>query len=229
MSTATTPAPSHMEERIDLLTKELAAKRRSTNWSTNLTLVLGFLSILLLCGYFGYGYYALNDLTQPKTIVASATTYINEFSVEARKAAAEEVRKSAPIWAQEASKELVANMPNLRETAEGTIANYFDRQLDETQTATRREFTRIMQEHRDVFEEAINLVVEDNKADEFSDKILPIIEENYAVDLRSNVANVLGGLQEFNKRLDKLAAGKDLNPIEEQQRHIIGLTRMAQE
>lgn len=229
MSTATIPAPSHMEERIDLLTKELAAKRRSTNWSSNLTLVLGLLAILMLCGYFGYGYYALDDMTQPKTIVASATTYINDFSEEARRAAAEEVRKSAPIWAQEASKELVANMPSIRATAEDTIAGYFDQQLDETQSATRREFSRIMQEHREVFEEAINIVVEDNKADEFSDKILPIIEENYAGDLRSSVANVLGGLQDFNKRLDKLAAGKDLNPIEEQQRHIIGLTRLVQE
>ncbi len=95
-----TSKPSHLEERIDLLTKDMAGKRRATNWSANLTLIIGLLAILLLCGYFGYGYRELDSVTQPEDIVAAASNYLDKYSVEARKTAAVEVRKSAPIWAQ---------------------------------------------------------------------------------------------------------------------------------
>jgi|GEM_PF-1486062 len=225
----TKPAPSHLEERIDLLVRELASKRRSTNWSSNFTFLLGLLAILLLCGYFGYGYYALDEMTQPDMVVRAASTWLEDYSVEARHTAAGEIRKSAPVWAREASRELVANMPGLRENAEVAIAGYFDRQLQETQVATRTEFTKIMHDHHDEFEEAINLIAEEDRSDEFVKQVLPIIEENYAAEMRANVSNVLGILQEFNVRIDKLAKGTELNPIEEQQRHILGLTRLLQQ
>jgi hypothetical protein len=218
-----------MEERIDLLTKELAAKRKSTNFSSNASLILGLLSILLLCGYFGYGYYAMKEMTRPEIIVQSASTWLETYSVEARQAAAEEIRKSAPVWAQEAIKELVANVPAFREKAELAIADYFDRQLSETQDSTKKEFSKIMRNNREEFEEAINLIVESDKPEEFVDTVLPIIEENYATDMRANVSSVLGGLQDFNERLDHLAEGENLNPLEQQQRHILGLTRSWQQ
>jgi hypothetical protein len=216
---------SHIEQRIDLLTKELASKRRSTNWSTNLTLIIGLLAILALCGYFGYGYNELNSITKPDQILAAAAGYLDEYSVEARKAAAVEVRKSAPVWAKEASKELVANMPTLREKTEESVAQYFDSQLQAGQNMTRGEFEIILRDNRDDFEEAINLIVEEGNSDEFVDQVLPIIEKNYGRDLKANVAKVLGGLQDMSRRIDKLARGKNLNPIEEQQRQILGLTR----
>jgi hypothetical protein len=216
---------SHIEQRIDLLTKELASKRRSTNWSTNLTLIIGLLAILALCGYFGYGYNELNNITKPDQILAAASIYLDEYSVEARKAAAVEVRKSAPVWAKEASKELVANMPTLREKTEESVAQYFDSQLQAGQNMTRGEFEIILRDNRDDFEEAINLIVEEGNSDEFVDQVLPIIEKNYGRDMKANVAKVLGGLQDMSRRIDKLARGKNLNPIEEQQRQILGLTR----
>lgn len=219
------PSNIHVEQRIDLLTKELASKRRSTNWSTNLTLIIGLLAILALCGYFGYGYNELNNITKPDQILAAASGYLDEYSIEARKAAAVEVRKSAPVWAKEASKELVANMPTFREKTEESVAEYFDDQLQVGQNMTRKQFEVILRDNRDDFEEAINMIVEEGKSDEFVDQVLPIIERNYGRDMKSNVAKVLGGLQDLNRRLDKLARGKNLNPIEQQQRQILGLTR----
>ena len=228
MST-THPVTSHVEQRIDLLTKELASKRRSVNWSTNLTLIVGLLAILALFGYFGYGYNELNSITQPDQILAAASSYLDDYSIEARKAAAEEVRKSAPVWAQEASKELVASMPSLREKTEESVAQYFDAQLQISQNMTRKEFAKIMRDNRDDFEDAINLIIEEGKSSEFVDRVMPIIEENYAADMKANVAKALGGLQDINRRIDRLARGKNLNPIEQQQRQILGLTRRLRE
>jgi hypothetical protein len=218
-----------MEERINQLSKELAAKRRSTNWSSNLSLIIGMLLILLLCGYFGYGYYMFDDITNPKTIVASAKSYLEDLSVEARRTAGEEVRKSAPIWAQQASTELVANMPSFREKAEITFNQYFDEQVEKTKELTRSEFANIVENNRGDFQEAIDTLVQRGKSDEFVAKIMPIIEQQYATDMKTQVSNVLGGLQFINQQLDKLSTGQDLNPIEQQQRYILGLTRLMRE
>ena len=223
------PVTSHVEQRIDLLTKELASKRRTMNWSTNLTLIFGLLVILALFGYFGYGFNELNSITKPDQILAAASSYLEDYSVEARKAAAEEVRKSAPVWAKEASKELVSRMPKFREKTEATVEEYFDAQLELGENMTRREFEIILRDNRDDFEEAINMIVEEDRADDFVDQVLPIIERNYAGEMKANVSRVLGGLQDMNRRLDKLARGKNLNPIEEQQRQILGLARRLRE
>ncbi|MDG1873360.1 MAG: hypothetical protein P8J27_05590 [Mariniblastus sp.] len=224
-----TPSSTHTQERIALLTKELASKRRSTNWGSNLTLIVGMIAILLLCGYFGYGYYMFNDITNPKTIVASAKSYVEDLSIEARKTAGEEVRKSAPIWAKQASLELVANMPEIRKKAETTLQQYFDEQLSRTKDLTRSEFAKIVQANREDFEEAINIIVEENKSDEFVAKVMPIIEQQYATDMKGQINDVLGGLQFINGQLDTLAAGKDLNPIQQKQRYILGLTRLVRQ
>jgi len=68
---------SHVEERIDHLVKELAGKRRITSLGTNLSLLVGLISIALLCVYFGYGYFMLDELTRPETVVGSAKAYLD--------------------------------------------------------------------------------------------------------------------------------------------------------
>ncbi len=226
---STTNQPSHTEERIDLLIKELRRKRRATNWGTNLSLIIGLLAIALLCVYFGYGYYMLDDVSQPRTIVASAKAYLDNYSKEGRKIAAEEVKKSAPIWAQEASRELVANMPSMREQAEVTITNYLDEQLEQTHAMTESEFLKLMENNRADFSEAIDMIVKNGGSDEFIDKIMPIIEKEYAPDMKTSVSNAMGAIQELNRRVEKLARSSELNPVEIQQRHILGLTRLLRE
>ena len=227
MSTSSTS--SHMEDRINQLTKEVASKRRSTNWSSNLVLIIGMMAILALCAYFGFGYYKFDDITQPTTVVAAAKSYLDELSVEARKAAGEEIKRSAPIWAQEASTQLVENMPSIREKAEISFNQYFDDQVQETRKLTRSEFGKVVENNRGEFKEAIDTLVERGKSDEFVSKIMPIIEEQYATDMKMHVTNVLGGLQFINQQLDKLSSDEELNPIEQQQRYILGLTRLMRE
>lgn len=226
MSNSPSTNASHLEERIDMLVKELARKRRSTNWGTNLSLLIGLAAIVLLCGYFGYGYYMFDDFTKPDNIVKYANSYLDEYSAQAREVAAEEVKKSAPIWAKEVSRELVDNMPTLRERAEIAIDEYLDEQLVKTQQQTEVGFAELMDKHRNAFADAIDIIIKEGTSDEFVEKVLPIIEENYAPEMKDSVMNTLGALQDINVRMEKLARGQDLNPIEEQQRHILGLTRL---
>jgi hypothetical protein len=222
----TNTTTSLAEERINILIKELSRKRRSTNWGTNLSLLIGLAAIVLLGGYFGYGYYMFDDVTKPENIVKYANSYLDEYSAQAREVAAEEVRKSAPIWAKEVSRELVAKMPMLREKAETTIVSYLDEQLEKTQQQTGTGFSELMDQNRGSFADAIDIIVKEGSSDEFVEKVMPIIEENYAPEMKSSVLNALGTLQDINRRMEKLARGQNLNEIEEQQRHILGLTRM---
>ena len=217
---------SHTEERINMLVKEMAKKRRATNWGTNLSLIVGMLAIGALCVYFGYGYYMIDDVTKPEKVVAFAKTYLDDYSKEGRKLAAEEVKKSAPIWAKEASRELVANMPSFREKAESSIVKYLDEQLEKTHATTEQEFVKLMDENRADFKEAIDVIVKDGGSDEFMNKIMPIIEKEYAPDMQDSVSNALSAIHDLNRRIERLSMGQDLNPIEEQQKHILGLTRL---
>jgi hypothetical protein len=189
-------------------------------------LIIGLLAVLFLCGYFGYGYRELDSVTDPKQVVDAAQSYLTDFSVEARKTAGEEVRKSAPVWAKQASVELIANMPRMREQAETTFTVYFDEQVQKTKDLTRVEFAKIVEDNRGDFKEAIDTLVQEGKSDDFVKKIMPLIEQQYAADMTTQVQNVLGGLQFINEQLDKLAEGENLNPIEKQQRYILGLTRL---
>ena len=131
---------SHVEERIDHLVKELAAKSRMTSLGTNLSFLVGLISIAMLCVYFGYGYYVLNDLTQPETVVGAAKAYLEDNSPRVMEIAATEVRNSAPVWADQASQEFIASMPTVREQAEVALMSYIDEQLDETQKLTSEGF-----------------------------------------------------------------------------------------
>lgn len=226
MSTTTDTTASHLEERIDILVNDLSRKRKATNWGTNLSLIIGLLAIVLLGTYFGYGYMTFRDFTKPENIVKYTNTFIDQYSAQAREVAEEEIKKSAPIWAKEASQELVANMPMWREKAETAIVQYLDEQLDKTQKQTGAGFADLMDKNRGSFAEAIDIIVKEESSDEFVNQIMPIIEENYAPEMKSNVMNTLGILQDVNKRMEKLARGQDLNEIEQQQRHILGLTRL---
>ncbi len=222
----TNNSSTHFEQRIDLLAKELASKRRSVNWFANLSLVVGILVLLTLGGYFGYGYNELNSMTKPDQILAAASNQLNEYSEEARKFAAVEVRKFAPLWAEEASLKLIQSLPSLREKTEESLAQFFDNQLQSRQKKTRREFAMVLRDNRDDFENAINIIVEQNDSSQFVDQVMPIIEKNYGAELKANVGEALSGLREANRRIVELAQGKDLNLIEQQQRQILGLLRL---
>jgi uncharacterized protein (DUF2267 family) len=226
---STSPKPTHLEERINLLTKDMASKRRSTNWSSNLTLIVGLLAILLLCGWYGLGYARIDEVTRPDEVLQVSRLYLQESSEQARRIAAREVQNSAPVWAKQASQELIANMPNMRESMESSIAQYFEAQLEDSEQMTRDQFASILKDHKDEFEDAISIIIQEGKSDEFVDRVMPIIEQNYASDMKESVRNVLGSLREINERLDKLSEGGTLNPIEEQQKHILGLARLLRE
>ena len=217
---------SHVEERIDHLVKELAGKRRITSLGTNLSLLVGLISIALLCVYFGYGYFMLDELTKPETVVGSAKAYLEDNSPQAMEIAAAEVRNSAPIWANQASQEFIASMPTVREQAEVALMSYIDEQLAETQKLTSEGFENMMDKHQADFADAINMMVAGGDSAVFTEKVMPLIEEAYAPEMKESVLNTLGILQEINRRMEKLATGKDLNEIELQQRKILGLTRL---
>jgi hypothetical protein len=219
----------HVEERIDHLVKELAGKRRMTSLGTNLSLVVGLISIALLCVYFGYGYFMLDELTQPETVVGSAKAYLEDNSPRAMEIASAEVRNSAPVWANQASQELIASMPTVREQAEVALMSYIDEQLAETQKLTSEGFEDMMDKHQADFADAINMMVAGGDSSAFTEKVMPMIEEAYAPEMKESVLNTLGILQEINRRMAKLAAGKDLNEIELQQSKILGLTRLLRE
>ena len=158
--------------------------------------------------------------------MGSAKAYLEDNSPRAMEIAAAEVRNSAPVWADQASQELIASMPTVREQAEVALMSYIDEQLAETQKLTSEGFEDMMDKHQADFADAINMMVAGGDSAVFTEKVMPLIEEAYAPEMKESVLNTLGILQEINRRMEKLATGKDLNEIELQQSKILGLTRL---
>ncbi len=220
---------SPLEQRIDMLISDLKGKRRSTYFSANVTLLIGLLVIILLCVYFGIGYYILDDVTKPDKVVQSAKAMVDDYAKEARTVAAEEIQKSAPIWAQEVSNEFITSMPDLRERAEAGIEQVLDEQLLEGRRLTTEQFAKLLQENRKEFSEAIATLTDEENTQAFVDTVMPIVEEEYVPALRYDAIQILGVLEDLDRRIERLATAEDLNPIEEQQRHILGLARLLRE
>jgi hypothetical protein len=214
-----TPA-SPTEERIELLVSELSATRRWTNFNSNL---------ILLCAYFGFFYYTFNDLSRPDRIVAAARAYVEDVTPEARQMAAKEIQKSAPIWAREISSEIISSLPNMREQAEVAVNHLIDDQIRQVSDRTSVEFDRMVSENRDELGKAIDTLVDKQDSQEFVTRVMPIFEKEYVPGLKYDSVQIVGVLDDLKQRFTKLAAGKDLNPVEQQMRYIMGLTRYVRE
>ncbi len=224
-----TPILTPPEERLEQLSRELAGTRRWSRWTSNLALFIGLIAFALMCGYFGYFYYLLNDLTRPESAVRVLSGIVAEQGPELRKMASEEIRESAPVVAREISARFIERLPIAREQLEATINRAVDAQLSEAHQRTSEEFERIIRENRDEFRDAIKGMVDESDSQTFVDNTMPIFEKEYIPGLRYDAIRVLGVLDDLDQKFERLATSETLNPVEAQMRHILGLTRYLRE
>lgn len=183
--------------------------------------------LLLLTGYFTYGYVTiLGFVNKPDELVSFVSTRVEDYLPEARRQAETIIKEGAPEWAETASDELVTNAPKIREQLEKLIFDQTEKLVNTLAGFTAKEFKTFLEEQRPMFEATIQELSSTEKVpDETMADLTEALENNLQVNMQEQADDLLGTLIALNEMLEKLADEKDLTREESYLRRAMMILR----
>jgi hypothetical protein len=220
-----------LPSRLDQVQRELAVRRAQVERSATITLVVGLVLLLLLAGYFTYGYVQIKSITEPKQLVAAGTAMFQDYAAKARPDIEKQIIDSAPGWAKHLSDQLIASMPDVRKQLEGVVLDQVTAQAQEAQMLTSQHFESFLKDNRGLIETHLRELSSNEKLTQQSLKQLQdALEKSFEGDMQSQAHAMLQGLESLSKRVKRLAANKGLTHEEDVERRLCMLVqRMRQE
>jgi hypothetical protein len=220
---------SAIKERLDRLHRELAQLRRRANRATALTAIVGLAALVLIGGYFYYGYTQVRQLTQAEKLVVLGQTMLEDNLPGIRKSLEEEVSRSAPAWAEELSKQAQTSMPTGRQKLEDYIIGQVDSSVNEAALLTDNHFRTFLRTNRPLLEQKFKELGSSPKLAERSLAEVEIpLEDELREDMQVQARELLDALFVSNLRLEELKRGKKLSPEENLERRVLMLARRLQ-
>jgi len=199
------------KERLDHAQRELARLRARINRSAGLTAVVGVLALLLLGGYFYYGARLWAEVTEPETLVNYAHTTLDDYLHDARGMIEREVTKSAPGWAADLSKQLLAGVPDARKKLEVLVVDELDNSIQEADLITETELRKFLRAHRKDMDKRFKELAKHPKlADQSVAELFTALEDDLQVDLKADAAKLLKMVKAANRNWRELQHGRDL-------------------
>jgi len=184
-----------LKNRLETLQRELAAERQRTQRSTVFMAVVAAILLIVLGGYFYYGYTQIANITRPEKVVDVAQGVIDERLPEARSSLEAQIIKSAPTWAEGLSKQAQEALPQARQRATEQFLKEADRMTQEASVLSEEHFRTFLRENRPLL---------DKKFQELSKS--PDLAEESLQELQKSLETQLGG--EMNA--DAKALSKDI-------------------
>jgi hypothetical protein len=232
MSTPNTPAPapnSALADRLNQLTQRIAQHEAAINRSARLTSAIGLIALIALSIYFYIGYSMIADLLQPEQLVPFGTQMISDRLPQARVALVTQIRNTAPGWAETVSGNAQKAVPNLRGKLEDYVLDQTDTVLEQAATLTEEKFRKALHDNHDLLEKGFKDLANSESLSEESLKVLvEALEKELQADIRDQAETVLETLRFLSGRVQKLAAGSNLDEEERSERRIAMLARRLQ-
>ena len=229
MSTPNTPSPaaaSGLTERMNKLTQQVSRQEAAINRATRTMATVGLIALLLLSVYFYFGYKMIAGLLEPKMLVSSATGLLDQNLPAARDALIVQINKSAPDWAAQVSAQAQAEIPSLRLKLEDYVLKETDKLANQVTTLTEDKFRKAMHDNHDVIEQGFKELANSEKLSEESLKVLvTALEQELKTDMQAQSETVLETVRFLSARVQRLAAGKNLDEEERCERRIAMLSR----
>lgn len=221
---------STLIERSEAAQNELVKLRRSFQLGSWITGIVGTVIIVVLGGYFCYGYIVISELKDPEPIIALVGQMADTQIPLIRARLESQVDKNATAWAQDASDRAVAFVPTLRKKLEELASEQVDKAIDQINVLGEKEFRRVLDENRDTIKQALQ-DLEDDK--EISDGVLLLLEEELAKELKMNVDALAGTplviVSVLNSSGKTLLAGENLTEEQEHERRVLMIVRRLQD
>lgn len=232
MSTIPASAPSttpDVSQRMERIQRQLADWKQSSQRSSNMLLVLGFGSILLLSVYFIYIYREFNSFLQPEILVNLAQDFSDSQLPVARQQLEAELKRAAPGLAEGLSKQAVSSMPAAREKLVEYILAQIDDVAQQTLNITEDEFRGYLRGHRAELESAYKAMAKSPaEAEARLAEVRKGFEEQLEGSTEWHAQDLLKTLTDMNEKLALLSANKKLTKEEQLERRILMLTRSLQ-
>jgi len=221
------PDTTALNNRLDNAQTRLDNLRRSVKRSSIITVCIGGALLLLLTGYFTYGYVTiLAFVNKPDELVSFVSTRVEDYLPEARRQAETIIKEDAPEWAEMASEELVASAPDIREKLEKLIFDQTEKLVQTLAGFTAKQFKTFLVEQRPMFEATIQeLSSSDKVPEETMAELTEALENNLQVNMQEQADDLLGTLIALNEMLEKLADERDLTREESYLRRAMMILR----
>jgi hypothetical protein len=205
----------------------VAALRRRLVREVTITTVIGVVGLVAVCAYSIYGYTEINELLKPQMLVTYAASMAEEKLPELRTTLEDEVKKNAPVWAEEMSRQAIASIPDVRAQLEDHVLAQVDEMFEQTVNLTKPEMQKFMTEHKSVIAQAISDLKKDDHvlSNESIKGIEDAINETLQTDMKAHAQEALRTLQEMVVKGGQLKEGKDLNEFDTRLREIIMILR----
>jgi hypothetical protein len=185
--------------------------------------------LLVLGGYFVYGYRQISSVMEPDTLVSVAEQWLEEKLPEGRKAVQAEVDRSAPVWAAGLSKQAQSSLPSIREKLEIYVVEQVDLTIDGTADVTEAQFRKYLQENRAALEQGFkDLATSPRLADESLERMEAALNDHLEVDMKLGAKELFASLEQMNSKLQRLKDGRNLTAEEALERQVLMLLRRLQ-
>jgi len=218
-----------LTERIEASYRELRKMRRRFRSVTWITAIIGFGLLLLVAGYFCYGYLEISSFRNPDLLVSLVGNTIDQQIPLLRRRIETEVENNAATWAEQASQQVIAAIPTLRQQLEDYACDQTDALIDKLHVMGEKEFRRMLKENRSAVEQALK-DLEDH--DELSDGAVTLLEEamekELEVSMQDQAAMLLTIISDVNKNFKTLHENEDLNEEQQNTRRALMIAKRLQ-
>ncbi|MSR30856.1 MAG: hypothetical protein EXR99_05045 [Gemmataceae bacterium] len=223
MSTSANPGAG-LETLKKALEKRLASQKRS-----NLIVgIVGGLLLVLLVGYFSYGYSAIKGMLKPEDLVAFGTQTMKDQIPELRKTIETKVMEAIPNAAEMVTKSALDNIPEGRKYLEKFLEEQMDNLLEETSAMTAQELRKFVKDNKADLIATIRAIDSEKDAEKTIKHLTDLMEVQLGREILKDAKEMYDMLLEMNQKMAKLKAGKNLPKHEESMLHMLKIIRRIQ-
>jgi len=211
---------AEIEAKVNSLRKRLTRE-------VTITMVMGVVMLIAICGYFTYGYMQISELLRPRMLVDFAGTMVQDQLPELRANLEKEVEKNAPMWAAELSRQAISSVPEVRKQLENHIIGQVDHMVAATVNVTGPEIEKFLRDNKADIAKAISELQKDEKV--LSEESLAAIEKDLSntlqTDMKAQAKEALKTLQEITSKGRQLQDGTNLGDFDKRLRDIVMILR----
>ena len=216
-------------KKLQELEKELASLSKSLSRGATLTTLLTVVLLVVVGGYFVYGYTQFSALLEPKQIVDAVGGTLDDNIRPTRQTLQQEIIRVAPFWAESLSDQIVANLPRLTDQAEGYLLTQSKTALDRMEVASVDQFRRVVLEHRADFQKlAKELKNSEKPSEEEIAVIKDALQKEFGGGMKKDAEELLTSLKTLNDKLDRFSQGGSFSYDESIERQAMMLVRYMQ-
>jgi hypothetical protein len=219
---STKPLP----ERTETIYRELRSLRRRFRLGGWITLIVGSLLLLLVAAYFSYGYSEIASLRNPDLIVSLVGNTVDAQIPIIRQRIESEVNTNASTWAEQASKQVLAEIPPARKQIEQAALTQADKMIAQIDVLGEKQFRKIVDENRATVQQAIDQLKNDEEiSEEVVQGLQLALEKELQIDAASQGDAVRTIVSDLREAIEKLHAGENLSAEQQAERRVLMLAR----